>query len=89
MGRFPAAKSKLELAQKRQIFSPQMGEMLAEKIDEVKKLITKDLKEEITAMVVLKRADKRQYGNLQIELKIDIFSRKMNTQQQSLKFSRF
>ena len=43
--------------------------MTDEQVAEEKRIIKKSMKEEIAAMVVLKRADKRRYGNLQIGLK--------------------
>ena len=39
-----------------------------------------DLKEEILGIAVLKREEKRRYGNLQISLKTHIFSGKILTQ---------
>ena len=39
--------------------------------DELKTIEKKSLKEQILAMTILKRADKRRYGNLQIQLKND------------------
>ena len=40
-----------------------------DKVKEEKAVAKKDLKEEIVAMEILKRADKMRYGNLQISLK--------------------
>ena len=45
-----------------------------------KSIPKKDLKEEIAAMAILKRADKRRYGNLQISQKNHICSGKIITQ---------
>ena len=40
-----------------------------EEIKEKRRLIKKSIQDEILAMVIIKRADKRRFGNLQIELK--------------------
>ena len=47
--------------------------MTEDKVKEKNAISKKALKEGIVAMAVLKRADKRRYGNLQISLKIQIF----------------
>ena len=47
--------------------------MPEDEVREQKSIAKKSLKEEIVAMTVLKRADKRRYGNLHIILKNHIF----------------
>ena len=46
---------------------------------EIKSNVKKALKEEILTMTILKRANKRQYGNLQLSLKNDYLLGKMIT----------
>ena len=50
-----------------------------DKIQEIKSNVKKALKEEILVITVLKRADKRRYGNLQISLKMTDYWRKTIT----------
>ena len=52
--------------------------MTDDKIKEQKAIAKKDLKKKIIAMAVLKRADKRRYGNLHISLKNSYLLRKNN-----------
>ena len=52
------------------------GPPSVEEEKEIKSMVTKALKEEILAMAMMKRADKKRFGNLQISLKNSYLVRK-------------